>query len=266
MRNRGFFVNVPASVGIDAGSTTFKAVIIDAKGLILRSFLESADPRIEEQQALALESLNAPKDIPVVATGYGRNRIAAAKTLTEITCHARGAFFRMGEPGILIDIGGQDTKIIRVGRGGAVLDFAMNDKCAAGTGRFLEVILARLRVPMKEIAKYAARSNRPVSINSTCTVFSESEVISLLANGEALENIVAGLHAALANRIASMVGSVSPNSRLFISGGVALNSVMVDALSKELSHPLYVVPGPQLVGALGAALSALPDWSKAHPR
>jgi len=258
-------MSVPASVGIDAGSTTFKAVMIDADGQILNSFLEESDPRIEEQQALALESIGAPKGIPVVATGYGRNRIAADKALTEITCHARGAFFRMREAGILIDVGGQDTKVVRLGSGGAVIDFTMNDKCAAGTGRFLEVILARLKIPREEIAGYAARSTQAALISSTCTIFAESEVVSLIARGEALEDIVAGLHFALANRIASLAGSVPLDAKLFMSGGVALNPVMVDALKKELLLPVSVVPDPQLVGAFGAALSALPDRRKARP-
>ena len=250
-------MSIPASVGIDAGSTTFKAVLVDAKGQILNSFLEGSDPRIEEQRTRALGALGVPSDIPVGATGYGRGRIAADKVLTEITCHARGAFFRMREAGILIDVGGQDTKVIRLGHDGAVLDFAMNDKCAAGTGRFLEVILARLRIPQEEIARYASRATRAAPVTSICTVFAESEVVSLVARGEAVENIVYGLHTALANRIASLAGSVPPGSRLFMSGGVALNSVMVDALSKELNAAVSVVPDPQLVGALGAALSAL---------
>jgi len=258
-------MSTPASVGIDAGSTTFKAVLIDADGVIIKSFLDISDPRIEEQRARALESLEAPPGIPVVATGYGRNRVAADKTLTEITCHARGAFFRMREAGILIDVGGQDTKVIRLGGNGCVLDFAMNDKCAAGTGRFLEVILARLRIPQEEISGYAARSTRAAPVASTCTVFAESEVVSLVARGEPLENIVAGLHAALADRIASLAGPVPAGAQLFMSGGVALNTVMVDALSKELSAPVSVVPKPQLVGALGAALSALPQANFARP-
>ncbi|MBP2676644.1 MAG: hgdC [Deltaproteobacteria bacterium] len=247
----------PASVGIDSGSTTFKAVAIDRDGRILASFLEAADPRIEEQAARSLVSLGAPDGIPVGATGYGRKRVNAARALTEITCHARGAFFRMRETGILVDVGGQDTKVVRVGPGGAVQDFAMNDKCAAGTGRFLEVILARLRIPQAEVARYAARSTRPVPVTSTCTVFAESEVVSLVARGEPVEDIVKGLHAALASRVASLIGQVPPGVRVFMSGGVALNPAMVDALSKELSLPVSVVPDPQLVGALGAALSVL---------
>jgi len=118
----------PAAIGIDAGSTTFKAVLVDRQGRILASFLEPADPRLEEQAARALEALQAPPGTPVGATGYGRRRIPAARTLTEITCHARGAFSRTGEPGILVDVGGQDTKVVRVGPGGAVLDFAIGSR------------------------------------------------------------------------------------------------------------------------------------------
>jgi predicted CoA-substrate-specific enzyme activase len=245
----------PATVGFDAGSTTFKAVAIDRDGTILASFIEPADPRLEEQAARALASLGVPPGLPSGATGYGRKRLNAAKVQTEITCHARGAFSRTREPGILVDVGGQDTKVIRVGPEGAVLDFAMNDKCAAGTGRFLEVILARLRVPQEEVALYAGRSSRPVTVTSTCTVFAEREVVSLVALGEPLEDIVNGLHAALASRVASLVGTVPPGAKVFMSGGVALNAAMVGALSKELSVPVSVVPDPQLVGALGAALS-----------
>ncbi|MBP2673372.1 MAG: hgdC [Deltaproteobacteria bacterium] len=251
----------PASVGIDVGSTTFKAVVIDRDGRVLASFLEPSDPRIEEQASRALDSLKAPGGIaaiPIGATGYGRKRVNAARVLTEITCHARGAFFRTREPGILVDVGGQDTKVVRVGTGGAVLDFAMNDKCAAGTGRFLEVILGRLRIPPEEVARFVARASRPVPVTSTCTVFAESEVVSLVARGEPVEDIVKGLHAALASRVASLVGQVPPGSKVFMSGGVALNPAMVDALSEALGTPVSVVPDPQFVGALGAALSALP--------
>ncbi len=247
----------PASVGMDAGSTTFKAVVIDRDGRILASFLEPTDPRIEEQAVRALDSMGATPGLPAGATGYGRNRVKAARVLTEITCHARGAFSRTREPGILVDVGGQDTKVVRIGPGGAVLDFAMNDKCAAGTGRFLEVILGRLRIPREEVALYAGRSTRKVAVTSTCTVFAESEVVSLVARGEPVEDIVKGLHAAFASRVASLVGPVPPGARVFMSGGVALNVAMVDALSEELSGPVAVVPDPQLVGALGAALSAL---------
>jgi predicted CoA-substrate-specific enzyme activase len=253
-------VSGAAAVGIDAGSTALKAVVIDGGGRVLARFLEASDPRIEEQAAravAALASATGRAGLPVGATGYGRKRIGAAKVVTEITCHARGGFFGTGRSGVLVDIGGQDTKVIRVGERGEVLDFAMNDKCAAGTGRFLEVILERLRVPLEQVASYVERAAGAVPVTSTCTVFAESEVVSLVARGEPVEGIVKGLHAALARRVASLVGTVPPGARFFLSGGVALNPGMVAALSQALPEPVSVLPDPQFTGALGAALSAL---------
>jgi predicted CoA-substrate-specific enzyme activase len=250
-----------AAIGVDAGSTTCKAVAIDAGGRILARRVEPASPRIEEQAARLVAELRAEAggEPAVGATGYGRKRIAAGRTLTEITCHARGAFALAGRPGLLVDVGGQDTKVIQVGRGGEVLDFAMNDKCAAGTGRFLEVILARLHVPLAEVAEYAARAARAVRVSSTCTVFAESEVISLVANGEPLEAIVKGLHASLASRVAALARGAGGGvgGEILMSGGVALNAAMVTALGEALGTRVTVLPEPQLAGALGAALSVL---------
>ena len=158
---------------------------------------------------------------------------------------------------MLIDIGGQDTKVIRIGDGGEVTDFPMNDKCAAGTGRFLEVILGRLEVALDDAPALVAAATGEVPISSTCTVFAESEVISLVAQGEPLEAIVVGLHHALCNRVATLAGRIADGAELFMSGGVALNRAMADALSAALGRPITVLPEPQLVGALGAALSVL---------
>lgn len=248
-----------AAVGVDAGSTTCKAVAIDAAGRVLARRVEPASPRIEEQAARLVAELRAEAggEPPVGATGYGRKRVAAGRNLTEITCHARGAFALAGRPGLLVDVGGQDTKVIRIGPGGEVLDFSMNDKCAAGTGRFLEVILARLHVPLSEVAAYAARATHTVPVSSTCTVFAESEVISLVANGEPLEAIVKGLHASLASRVAALARGTG-GGEVFMSGGVALNAAMVKALGEALGTQVTVLPEPQLAGALGAALSVLP--------
>ncbi|MBI2894531.1 MAG: 2-hydroxyglutaryl-CoA dehydratase [Deltaproteobacteria bacterium] len=246
------------AIGVDCGSTTTKAVAIDSGGRILYSVVERSHPRIEEQTerclALLRERTGAAASVPIGATGYGRKRIAASRVLTEITCHARGAFFHTGKACTLVDMGGQDTKVIRVGPGGDVQDFAMNDKCAAGTGRFLEVILARLEVPLDEIAQRAAGEARPVSISSTCTVFAESEVISLVAQGEPVAGILAGLHRSLASRVASLAGSMAADADVRMSGGVAKNATMVEALGRALGRPIGVLPDPQLVGALGAAL------------
>ncbi len=246
------------AIGVDAGSTTCKAVVIDAEGRIVLQAVEPADPRIEAQAERILAALRneAGADLPVGATGYGRKRVKAGRVLTEITCHARGAWARTGRPGVLVDMGGQDTKVIRIGEGGEVMDFAMNDKCAAGTGRFLEVILARLRVPFEEVASCVAKAPRAVAVSSTCTVFAESEVISLVAQGEPLEGIVRGLHHSLASRVGALARSAaSAGGEVFMSGGVALNPAMVAALAEALGRPVKVVQEPQLVGALGAALS-----------
>ncbi|MBN2360197.1 MAG: 2-hydroxyglutaryl-CoA dehydratase [Deltaproteobacteria bacterium] len=252
-------MNEIAAIGIDAGSTTWKAVAVDARGAIVASSLEPTHPRIEEQTGRGLAALRertgASASVPVGATGYGRKRVAADRVLTEITCHAAGAFARLGQPGVLIDIGGQDTKVIRIGERGTVLDFAMNDKCAAGTGRFLEVILARLQVPLEGVAELVASAARPVAVSSTCTVFAESEVVSLVAQGEPLAGIVKGLHAALASRVAALAGRLGHEVPVFLSGGVARNGAMVQALAASLGRAPQVVPDPQLVGALGAALA-----------
>ncbi len=249
-----------AAVGVDVGSTTCKAVAIDAEGRIVARRLEPTHPRIEPQVERLLADLSRETggSAAVGATGYGRKRVPAGRALTEITCHARGAFARMGRPGVLVDMGGQDTKVIRVGTGGEVLDFAMNDKCAAGTGRFLEVILGRLQVSPGEVVELASRARRAVPVSSTCTVFAESEVISLVAGGEPVEGIVKGLHQSLASRVAALARGASAAGEVFMSGGVALNGAMVAALQEALGRPVRIVPDPQLVGALGAALSVLP--------
>jgi (R)-2-hydroxyacyl-CoA dehydratese activating ATPase len=251
-------VSGAAAIGVDAGSTTCKLVAVDAEGRIVGRRLEPASPRIDQQAARLLASLREEVggEPRVGATGYGRKRVTAGLALTEITCHARGAFALARQAGVLIDMGGQDTKVIRLGKAGEVLDFAMNDKCAAGTGRFLEVILRRLELSFAEAAAQAARAARSVPVSSTCTVFAESEVISLVAAGEPLEGIVRGLHDALASRVAAMAQARGAES-LLMSGGVALNGAMVAALAAALGRPVRVLDEPQLVGALGAALAVL---------
>jgi predicted CoA-substrate-specific enzyme activase len=248
------------AIGIDVGSTTWKGVVIDDNGRIVAHRIESTHPRIEAQTEAALAALrqaaHASTPLPLVATGYGRKRVPNARVITEITAHARGAFARLARPGVLIDVGGQDTKVIQVGSRGEVVDFAMNDKCAAGTGRFLEVIIARLAVPLDEVAAAVARASAAVSVSSTCTVFAESEVVSLVAQGEPLEGILKGLHQALATRVAALAGRTPGQLPVFMSGGVAKNAAMVEALAAALGRPVAVVDEPQLVGALGAALLA----------
>ncbi len=250
--------NEPVAIGVDVGSTTCKVVVIDGDGAILDHRVEPTHPRIEQQTTRLIGELSATlgRALPVGATGYGRKRVfGATRVLTEITCHARGAFCRVGRAAVLVDMGGQDTKIIRVGDDGAVGDFAMNDKCAAGTGRFLEVILGRLQVPFDEVWLHVSRADHGIAVSSTCTVFAESEVISLVAEGQELDGILRGLHESLAKRVASLAGALPPDASVVMSGGVALNAAMVRALSSALRREVRVLPEPQLVGALGAALS-----------
>jgi len=249
-------------LGVDVGSTSWKGVAVDSAGRIVARRVEATDPRIEAQTERLVAELRAISgaghDAPLGATGYGRKRVpAATRILTEITCHARGAYHLTGRPGVLIDFGGQDTKVIRIGDGGEVSDFRMNDKCAAGTGRFLEVILARLGVGLDQAPELVARAAGEVAISSTCTVFAESEVISLVAQGEPLPAIVLGLHRALSGRVATLAGRLVDDAELFMSGGVALNRAMADALAAAVGRPITVLPEPQLVGALGAAVSVL---------
>jgi (R)-2-hydroxyacyl-CoA dehydratese activating ATPase len=249
----------PAAIGIDVGSTSFKAVAIDKGGRILKSLVEPTNPHVEEQTRRALdvfrEALASNAETPTGATGYGRKRVQGTRVVTEITCHAKGAFFRQRQPLLLIDVGGQDTKVIKVGAQGEVLDFAMNDKCAAGTGRFLEVILARLCVPMDQVATQVTAAQRAVTVSSTCTVFAESEVVSLVAQGEPLAGILKGLHQSLALRVTALASRFVTDTPVYLSGGVALNTAMVDALSRSLGRQISVLPEPQLTGALGAALA-----------
>jgi (R)-2-hydroxyacyl-CoA dehydratese activating ATPase len=255
----------PAAIGVDVGSTTCKVVAIDAAGALLARRVEPTDPRIERQvERLVAEVRGAASaTVPVGATGYGRKRVPGARALTEITCHARGAFARAGRGGLLVDMGGQDTKVIRVGAAGDVVDFSMNDKCAAGTGRFLEVILGRLLVPFDGLEARVAAAPRAVPVSSTCTVFAESEVISLVAADEPLDGILRGLHVALASRVAALARA-QPGEEVLMSGGVALNGAMVAALRDALGRPVRVLPEPQLVGALGAALAASPVTAPAR--
>jgi predicted CoA-substrate-specific enzyme activase len=234
-------------------------VALGPDGAVLASTVQPMHPRIEEQTARELQALrarvNAPADAPVGATGYGRRRVAAARALTEITCHARGSFAVVQRPHVLVDQGGQDTKVIRVGPDGAVVDFSMNDKCAAGTGRFLEVLLGRLHVTFAEVPALLAAPDAAVAVSSTCTVFAESEVVSLVAEGASIAGILKGVHQSLASRVAALAGLLPLDLPVYLSGGVALNPGMVSALAAALKRPVTVLPDPQLVGARGAALS-----------
>ena len=193
----------------------------------------------------------------IVATGYGRISVPFAdKKITEISCHAAGAVHVFPKTGTVVDIGGQDSKVIRVGPSGRVLDFAMNDKCAAGTGRFLEVMASKLGVSLEQMAELSIRSRGEVQISSVCTVFAESEVVSLVAQNHPREQIIKGLHRSVVNRVFSMVNAMGVNGEVTMSGGVAKNRGVVALMEEKLGCPIHVHEEPQIMGALGAALLA----------
>ena len=245
------------ALGLDAGSTTTKLVGVDEAGSLAWSRILPTEPRMEMQAERMLAE--APtQGLPVVATGYGRALVKqATKSVTEITCHGRGVHRSLGHGGTLIDIGGQDSKVILIGADGRVLNFAMNDKCAAGTGRFLEVVARRMMMELSDFARSAAECSEEVPISNTCTVFAESEIVSLLARGEEPDRIARGLHRSLVRRIAALARSVGVSPPVLVSGGGAINPALVALIGDELRQPATVPEHPQLMGAYGAALTAL---------
>jgi (R)-2-hydroxyacyl-CoA dehydratese activating ATPase len=249
--------------GIDAGSRTIKVVLLDAESLAV----VAAGVRDQgiEQESLALElfqSLLAEHGLDrgdvasVVSTGYGRRLIAAADTaITEITCQAWGVRHRLPEARTIIDIGGQDSKLLRLNSDGTIADFAMNDRCAAGTGHFLELLATRLGVRLARLGQLAGKSHKPAVISSMCVVFAETEIVGLLASGAAREDIVAGVQRSVAQRLASMAGR-AVDEPVYFTGGVALVPGMTEALEAALGKPVHPSRDPQYTGALGAALIA----------
>jgi predicted CoA-substrate-specific enzyme activase len=249
--------------GIDAGSRSIKAVVFDTdRSQMLASGL--ADQGVE-QERLATElfekllrdaSLERSQISGIVATGYGRNGIRfAGTTITEITCHARGVHQLVPETRTIIEIGGQDSKVICLEAGGRVRDFAMNDRCAAGTGRFLEMVATRLDMDWEKLSELAQQSKNPALISNMCVVFAETEIIGLLAEGKPLPDVVAGVQKAIATRVAALAGRTI-SAPVCFTGGVALQPGMARALEEVLSCPVSVAPHPQFTGALGAAVLA----------
>lgn len=246
--------------GIDIGSVSTKVVLKVENGTLYKVVIPTGwSPRQAGEQALlaALQQGAVQEKVDViVATGYGRIALPMAnKAVTEITCHARGIGYLLPETKVIIDIGGQDSKVIKIGPQGRVLDFMMNDKCAAGTGRFMEVIAARLGVDVAELSELAI-NEIPVELTSTCTVFAESEVVGLLAKGIGKGAIIAGLHKAIARRIGSMVERISPEAPIVFTGGVAKNRSLTQILSAELKMSVGVPEDCQFTGAIGAMLLA----------
>ena len=248
--------------GIDIGSTSGEALILEGERIVGWSIVDtgySSRRAAEEALEIALKRSGVTRGQlqRIVATGYGRVSVDFAdQQVTEISCYARGAHFLHPQVQTVIDIGGQDSKVVAVGPGGKPLDFAMNDKCAAGTGRFLEVIARVLQLELAEMGDWALRARRTAEISSTCTVFAESEVVTLVADGVAREEIVAGICRSIARRVAAMAARVGVEPPVMFAGGVARNRGVVHALEEALGHPLIVPEEPQIVGVLGAALIA----------
>lgn len=250
------------TVGMDIGSITTKAAVVkDGRILGTRVIFtgynaESAGNRVMEE-LLAELGIRREEVERIVATGYGRNSVRFADSaITEITCHAAGAHYLNPHIRSIIDIGGQDSKTIAVDEKGRVKDFAMNDKCAAGTGRFLEVMARALEVDLDEFGELSLRSGNPSKISSLCTVFAESEVISLISKGESRDNIIAGIHESIAARVVAMAKRVGVVPPIMMTGGVAKNRGVVDALEKKLGSAIEVSANAQENGAIGAAVLA----------
>jgi predicted CoA-substrate-specific enzyme activase len=244
--------------GVDIGSTMTKVVIMNQA--MLASVIGPTGPEHRKLANRVMEEALAKASLPfgdityVVATGYGRINVPFAdKQITEISCHARGVGYLLPEARIVIDIGGQDSKGIKLSNGRAV-DFVMNDKCAAGTGRFLEVTAEGLGVKLEDMGRLSLEAKNKVEIGSTCTVFAAQEVVAKLSEGVPLPDIIAGLHEAIAARIYSMVGRLKIEREVALTGGGAKNIGLVRALEARLGFPVLLPPEPLLTGAIGAAL------------
>lgn len=249
-------------LGIDIGSSTSKAVVLD-EGLTIISFdvknTGTGTSGPEKAVGAALEKAGIGSDLIkyTVATGYGRITYEKAdKQITEISCHAMGVTHLMPSARTIIDIGGQDVKVIRLNEQRRVENFAMNDKCAAGTGRFLEVMARILDCSIDMLSDLDQKATKEISISNTCTVFAESEVISQLASGAEKENVARGVHHAVAKRVAGLAARIGIEKDVVMTGGVALNSGVVQALEKEMEVNISIVNNPQIIGALGAAIYA----------
>ena len=245
--------------GIDIGSTITKAVIIEEE--IIARVIGPTGPEQRRlankvmEEALRLSGLSLESIAYIVSTGYGRINVPFAdKQVTEISCHARGIAHLIPNARTVIDIGGQDSKAIRIDSSGRPTDFIMNDKCAAGSGRFIEVIADTLGLKLEEMGDTSLKSRAPAQISNICTIWAQQEVASRLAEGVPVHDLVAGVHKSLADRVARMVTRIKVEREVVLTGGGAKNSGLTQALSQQLGCDLLLPPDPLITGALGAAL------------
>jgi predicted CoA-substrate-specific enzyme activase len=252
------------AAGVDVGSTQTKAVVVDERRQIVARALTMTGANVtraaEEAFGEALRAGNLEEEEVeyVVGTGYGRYKVTFGNTqVTEISCHGRGAVQMFPRTRTVVDMGGQDTKAIRVAPTGEIQDFCMNDKCAAGTGRFLGAAASALDIPLEELGATALKGEKAVKISTTCTVFAESEVLAWLGRGKKIEDILLGVHQSIAGRSAGLLRRVGLEEEITFTGGVAKNVAMIETLSRALGVRLNVSEESHYMGALGAALFAL---------
>jgi (R)-2-hydroxyacyl-CoA dehydratese activating ATPase len=260
------------AAGVDVGSTQTKAVVVDDTGRIAgRSLIDTGAnvTRAAEEAfrlAVAAAGIAADEVGYVVGTGYGRYKVRFGdEQITEISCHGRGAVRMFPRTKTVLDMGGQDSKAIRVSPDGEIVDFCMNDKCAAGTGRFLGAAAAALEIPLEELGPTALRGEKPVAISTTCTVFAESEVLAWLARGKKIEDILAGVHKSTVARAMGLMRRVGIEREVTFTGGVSRNTGIVAALNDALGFDVNVSDESHFMGALGAALFAMDHIRGARP-
>ena len=251
-------------MGVDLGSTTAKTVVLDGGGnvagalVVQMGAVSRAGLQRAVDGALAQAGIAAADVSYSIGTGYGRRLVpGVGRTFTEITCHGRGVVALFPQARMVIDIGGQDSKVIAVDEWGLIDQFAMNDRCASGTGRFYEVPARALECEIGELGELALKGTRDLDVSTMCATFAETEIISLLAEGAGREDVAASVHRAIAHRVLGLVAQVGKRAPIIMTGGVARNAAAVHFLSEALVLPLQVPADPQIMGAYGAALLAL---------
>jgi len=247
--------------GIDVGTSYIKAVIIDEKNVIAGSFIGRSGADLKKSIKAAFEGAIAAADISrdaikhITATGFGRNNVPCTDSVkTEISAHAKGAYHYFSKKSTIIDIGGQDTKIIKIDAKGITIGFKMNRKCAAGTGAFLEEIAYKLNIPMDELNKLATKSSKDTALSSFCTVFASTEILTRIKEGEKIEDMVKSAFESVARRVIEM--DTLDNTIVMTGGVVTYNDIILKILSNHIGKKILMPPEPQLCGAMGAALFA----------
>ncbi len=257
--------------GVDVGSTQTKAIILDENADIAARGIVNTGANVVKAAEKAFQACRQTARLEewevayIVGTGYGRYKVTFGDAqITEISCHARGASFLFPKTKTILDIGGQDTKGIRINEKGEVIDFCMNDKCAAGTGRFLGAAADVMGISLDELGDLALKSGAPLRITNVCTVFVETEIINHLSKGKRAEDILAGVHQSISARSVSLLRRVGLEPEITFTGGVSRNKGMVAALQEKLGAPINVSADSQFIGALGAALFALDRAKTRH--